>query len=56
MKTACVCLDTTAEGCMIQGDGQEEILTMLDEAKELWLETALEECIPILKPTGATSS
>ena len=53
---ACVCLDTTAEGCMIQGDGQEEVLTMLDEAKELWLETTLEEWIPIPKPTGVTSS
>jgi predicted RNase H-like HicB family nuclease len=41
---------------MIQGDGQEEVLTMLDEAKELWLETALEEWIPIPKPTGVTSS
>ena len=41
---------------MIQVDSQEEVLTMLDEAKELWLETAPEECIPIPKPTGVTSS
>ena len=41
---------------MIQGDSQEEGLTMLDEAKELWLETALEEGMPISKPTGVMSS
>jgi hypothetical protein len=36
--------------------GQEEVLTMLDEAKELWLETTLEKWIPIPKPTGVTPS
>jgi len=41
---------------MIQVDSLEEIRTMLDEAKELWLEITLEECIPIPKPTGVTSS
>ena len=41
---------------MIQGDSQEEALTMLDEAKEFWLETALEEGIPIPKPTGVMLS
>jgi antitoxin HicB len=44
------------KGCMIQGDSQEEALAMLDEAKEFWLETALEEGIPIPKPTGVMSS
>ena len=29
---------------------------MLDEAKELWLETPMVEYIPIPKPTGVTSS
>lgn len=39
------------KGCMTQGDNREEALTMLDEAKVLWLETALEEGIPIPEPT-----
>jgi antitoxin HicB len=37
-------------GCMTQGDNREEALTMIDEAKILWLETALEEGIPIPEP------
>lgn len=35
------------KGCMTQGDNREEALAMIDEAKELWLETALDEGIPI---------
>ena len=38
------------EGCMSQGDTRAEALEMIDEAKELWLETALEEGIPIPEP------
>lgn len=30
------------EGCMTNGDSREEALRMIDEAKQLWLETALE--------------
>ncbi len=40
------------KGCFTQGDSREEALLMLDEAKALWLETALEEGIPILEPVG----
>lgn len=41
------------KGCMTQGDSREDALLMLDEAKELWLETALEEGILIPEPTIA---
>lgn len=41
-------------GCMTQSAGREEAMAMLDEAKELWRETALEEDIPIPKPAGIT--
>jgi len=44
------------KGCMTQGDSREDALVMLDEAKELWLETALGEGIPIPEPTGAMSA
>jgi antitoxin HicB len=37
-------------GCMTQGSSREEALEMLDEAKELWLETALDRGIPIPEP------
>ncbi|GIK66868.1 MAG: hypothetical protein BroJett018_46620 [Chloroflexota bacterium] len=37
-------------GCMTQGPSREEALNMLDEAKVLWLETALAENIPISEP------
>jgi antitoxin HicB len=30
------------EGCMTNGNSREEALVMLDDAKQLWLETALE--------------
>lgn len=38
------------KGCITQGDSREEALLMLDKAKALWLETALEEGIPIPEP------
>jgi antitoxin HicB len=44
------------KGCMTQGESREEALMMIDEAKELWLETALEEGIPIPEPTGVILS
>lgn len=30
------------EGCMTNGDSREEALRMIDEAKMLWLETAIQ--------------
>ena len=44
------------KGCITQGESREDALTMLDEAKELWLETALQEDIAIAEPVGVTSS
>jgi antitoxin HicB len=41
---------------MTQGESREEALVMIDEAKELWLETALEEGIPIPEPVGVMPS
>ena len=41
-------------GCMTQGASREEALEMLDEAKELWLETAISRGIPIPEPTTMT--
>lgn len=38
------------KGCMTQGDTREDALLMLDEAKALWLETALAEGISIPEP------
>ncbi len=40
------------KGCMTQGESREDALRMLDEAKELWLETALEEGVSIPEPAG----
>ncbi|GGJ55113.1 type II toxin-antitoxin system HicB family antitoxin [Deinococcus roseus] len=37
-------------GCMTQGETAEEALRMLQEAKELWLETALELGLQIPEP------
>lgn len=37
-------------GCMTQGTSREQALIMLDDAKRLWLETALDENIPIPEP------
>jgi antitoxin HicB len=41
-------------GCMTQGASREEALTMLDEAKQLWLEVSLERghVIPEPEPVG----
>jgi antitoxin HicB len=39
------------QGCMTQGSSREEALEMLDEAKELWLETALSRGISIPEPS-----
>jgi antitoxin HicB len=44
------------KGCITQGESREDALQMLDEAKELWLETALEEGIPIPEPVGVLHS
>jgi antitoxin HicB len=44
------------KGCMTQADSREEALIMLDEAKLLWLETALETGMPIPEPAGLASS
>jgi len=38
-----------------QGDSREDALVMLDEAKSLWLETALAERINIPEPVGIAS-
>ena len=43
------------KGCMTQGQSREEALALLDEAKELWLETALAEGIAIPEPAGTAS-
>ena len=37
-------------GCMTQGTSRVEALELLDEAKQLWLETALSEGIEIPEP------
>ena len=37
-------------GCITQGNSRAEALEMLDEAKALWLETALSEGISIPEP------
>ncbi len=39
-------------GCMTQGASRTEALEMIDEAKILWLETALDEGIDIPEPIG----
>jgi antitoxin HicB len=39
-------------GCMTQGASREEALQMIDEAKELWLETALSKGMNIPEPVG----
>ena len=40
------------KGCITQGDNRDDALVMLDEAKTLWLETALAEGISIPEPAG----
>lgn len=44
------------KGCITQGDSREDALAMLDEAKTLWLETAMEEGISIPEPAGVMLS
>ncbi len=43
-------------GCMTQAPSRTEALDAIDEAKTLWLETALSEDIPIPEPVGAENS
>jgi antitoxin HicB len=43
-------------GCMTQGASREEALKMIDEAKILWLETALEAGIQIPEPAEIEAS
>lgn len=38
-------------GCMTEGDVEEEALTMLQDAKKAWLETALARKLSIPEPT-----
>ena len=38
------------KGCMTNGNSREDALLMLDDAKRLWLETALESGITIPEP------
>lgn len=40
------------KGCMSQADTWEEILPMIEDAKRLWLETALENGDTIPEPIG----
>lgn len=42
-------------GCMIQGSSRIEALDMLDEAKILWLKTALDNGIEIAEPDALSS-
>ncbi|MBP2637949.1 MAG: hypothetical protein H6Q72_3856 [Firmicutes bacterium] len=37
-------------GCITQGDTKEEVLQMIADAKEAWIETALEEGVEIPEP------
>lgn len=43
-------------GCMTQGRSRVEALDMIDEAKTLWLETAMEEGITIPEPAEVKSA
>lgn len=38
------------KGCMTNGYSREDALEMIDDAKKLWLETALELGMPIPEP------
>jgi len=38
------------EGCMTNGNSREDALVMLDDAKQIWLETALQLSKPIPEP------
>lgn len=39
------------EGCITNGESREDALLMLDDAKQLWLESALQLGISIPEPT-----
>lgn len=41
------------EGCITQADTWDELLSMIDDAKRLWLEVALEQGWTIPEPTYA---
>ena len=41
------------EGCITQADTWDELLSMIDDAKRLWLEVALEQGRTIPEPTYA---
>ncbi|MBI5670367.1 MAG: type II toxin-antitoxin system HicB family antitoxin [Chloroflexi bacterium] len=43
-------------GCMTQGRSRAEALEMIDEAKTLWLETAIEAGITIPEPAELKSA
>jgi antitoxin HicB len=38
-------------GCMSQAETWQEVLPMIEEAKQLWLEVALEHGFPIPEPS-----
>lgn len=42
------------KGCMTNGASREETLEMIDDAKKLWLETALSLGMPIPEPETET--
>jgi len=37
-------------GCMTEADTKEELWEMIEEAKKIWIETALEEKVKIPEP------
>lgn len=39
-------------GCITQADEWDEILPMIEDAKKLWLESALEDGVLIPEPVG----
>src|SRR5664279_4322050 len=39
-------------GCITEGDTEEEVLIMLEDAKKAWLEVALERKISIQEPSS----
>lgn len=43
------------KGCMTNGNSREDALVMLDDAKQLWLETALELNMEIPEPERETA-
>lgn len=39
-------------GCITEGDTKEEVLSMIDDAKQAWIETALENNVSIPEPAN----